>query len=621
MLKSIFYFLLGILINTNIILSHETISQKNIIELSSPSKAISITLQIKNNKKAFISIEKNGKILTRVEDLGFFTEDDNSEKSLTINGNLKQRSHKETYQLYGNHDVAINHYNEIIVPVIEGTFPYNLVLRAYDDGFALRYIFNNCNNKIIKRENTSWNISPESVSYWAEYHRGHERLHNETLFEHIADSSLTAMPFTIKHKDHYLSFSEADNRFFPDLSFQKINKGLSAHFASSPEGFNLDDTGKSPWRCVIIAEDLTTLVNSDLIMNLCEPPAQDFSFDWVEPGRVLWHWWSIGDPVLEDQKNWYQAAERLSWEYYLIDDGWRKWREGDKDQWQCLKEVIDYGLSIGVKTIIWVDSKEMLNYEKLTTYLDRVKESGAAGIKIDFIPEPTQGIIKWYQLALKETAERELLCNFHGCVKPSGLRRTWPHELTREAIRGHEWHISRYNRVMPMNQDAILPFTRLLAGPADYTPTVFNKDELLGYSWSHELAQAIIYLSPLTHFADSYEYYLDNPSEDLLRDIPVYWDETLVIPCSKIGDVVGYARRKGDEWWLGIINSEVSKNIQIKLDFLNQKSCATILSDSKLSESSFYRTGKIVSPENIFSISLNSGGGFVARFKPVNNSK
>lgn len=130
-----------------------------------------------------------------------------------------------------------------------------------------------------------------------------------------------------------------------------------------------------------------------------------------------------------------------------------------------LKEVIDYGKSKGVQSVIWVDSKEMRTRAEIHDYLALSKEAGAVGIKIDFIPAPTPEIMRWYQDALEETYDLQLLCNFHGCVKPSGLRRTWPHELTREAVRGHEFHISRYDRVMPMNQEAIKPFTRLLGRP------------------------------------------------------------------------------------------------------------------------------------------------------------
>lgn len=108
-----------------------------------------------------------------------------------------------------------------------------------------------------------------------------------------------------------------------------------------------------------MADDLNGLVNSDLLTNLCPAPDPSRNFDWVKPGRVLWQWWSSEAPKFEEQQVWYDAAARLGWEYYLIDDGWRFWKEGDKDQWQCLKEVIDYGKSKGVQSVIWVDSKEM----------------------------------------------------------------------------------------------------------------------------------------------------------------------------------------------------------------------------------------------------------------------
>lgn len=133
---------------------------------------------------------------------------------------------------------------------------------------------------------------------------------------------------------------------------------------------------------------------------------------------------------------------------------------------------------------------------------------------------------------------------------------------------GIEFHISRYDRVMPMNQEAIKPFTRLLAGPADFTPTAFVPSELLGYTWPHELAQAIVYTSPLTHFADSYKWYLNSPVEDLLRDMPVVWDETIVLPFSEIGRVAGFVRRHGNEYWIGVVNGEDARTVSFDFGFL-----------------------------------------------------
>jgi alpha-glucosidase len=235
------------------------------------------------------------------------------------------------------------------------------MVRAYDDGVAFRYVIQ-ANNKIkINGDNTAFSISPSAECYWAYYSDSNENLHNISSFNELSASQAFLAPLTIKSNDFYLSFSEADCRDFPDLSWIKSGNFLKANFTPAPNGWDVESgTIVSPWRLAIIADDLTQLVNSDLIMNLCDAPNPDHDFSWVKPGRVLWQWWSVGSPKFEDQKSWYDAAVRLTWEYYLIDDGWREWSQPGKDQWQCLKEVIDYGNFKGVKSIVWVDSKEML---------------------------------------------------------------------------------------------------------------------------------------------------------------------------------------------------------------------------------------------------------------------
>jgi alpha-glucosidase len=249
-------------------------------------------------------------------------------------------------------------------------------------------------------------------------------------------------------------------------------------------------------------------------------------------------------------------------------------------------------------------------------YLEKVRALGADGIKIDFLPAATAEMMQWYQGALRDTADLHLLCNFHGAVKPTGQERTWPHNNTREAIRGHEYHILRYKRTMPLEMDSILPFTRFIAGAADYTPTVFEPVELRGYTWAHEFAQALVFTSPIIHFADRYQNYLANPAVDLLRVVPTVWDETRVLPGSQIGGAVGFARRKGDVWWIGVVNAREPVTWEISLAFLSGPTQATLLADVPDQPAAFDRREVRVGPADKIPLKLPLGGGFVARLTP-----
>lgn len=582
------------------------------IIINSPEKKISVQIGINENRLT-LSVKKNNQQVLQKSILGLVVDGNDIGQNVTITSTPTEKIIIESYPLMGNHAQATNYCREVTIPVKSTILSYQLIVRAYDEGVALRYVIKTDKPVKIDSDNTTFRVAETAQCFWAYYSNDNENLHNNTSLTDVPENKALIAPLTMKANNLYLSFTEADCQKFPDMSWIKKGNELKANFTTNPNGWTTEaGTITTPWRLAIIADNLTQLVNSDIVMNLCPAP-DPRTFDWVKPGRVMWQWWSVGAPLFEDQKNWYDAAARLTWEYYLIDDGWRIWKQPGKDQWQCLKEVIDYGNAKGVKSIVWVDSKEMQTREGIRTYLEKVKQAGAVGIKIDFIPPATPEIMQWYEAAREETYKLKLMVDFHGCTKPTGVRRTWPHELTREGVRGNEYQMTRYKRVAPKNQDELKPFTRFIAGPADLTPVIFTEKELNGFTWTHQIAQAVVYLSPLTHFADAYYAYINNPAEDLLRDIPVVWDETIVLPCSEIGKVAAFAKRKGNEWWVGIMNGEETSNISFKLNFLKAKAKATILSDQKEVLNAFDRKETTLNKTDNINIELRPGGGYFMR--------
>lgn len=536
----------------------------------------------------------------------------------------------ETYPLNGNHAQARNFYSEAVVPLRASGKDYLLYLRTYDDGIAIRYALPEGTERVDK-ELTSWAL-PDDVEEvaWTEFTFDYEGYSHVTPLDSVPEGKTLAPPLTVKTPSGYLAFTEADNEAFPDMTFMREGRAFKAYFPASADGWNLirvaDESSKildgrykghlvSPWRSVVMVDDLNQLVNSDLVTNLCPAPKTGMDFSWVKPGRCMWHWWSVGAPKYEDQKAWFDAAKQMGWEYYLIDEGWSWWKQEGRSPWDMLAEVIAYGKSQGVKSIVWVNSAEMRHAPERRAYLERVKAIGAAGIKIDFIPRATTEVMQWYMGAMQDCAELGLLVNFHGSVKPTGLSRTYPNDITREAVRGNEYQIRRYGRVLPQDHYVSLPFTRLLAGPADLTPVTLNPEEIAvgGYSWAHEMSQAIVFLSPVLHFSDHYSYYLESPMRDLLSEVPTTWDETLVLPCTEMGKVVAYARRKGNDWWIGVMNGDQPREISISLDFLKKKGKAALVYDDDNRLDGVKREDRNVSPQETLRMKLRPGGGFVAR--------
>lgn len=602
--------------------------KNEIFQFSSPNKEISVNVFVKHERLSY-SITSSSMEIIKPSPLGLIVDNIDLGYRTKLFSKPEKMKIKEKYSVMGNHPIAYNDAYEAVIPLEASGKKFDLIVRIYNDGVAIRYTLPK-GTKRIDDEITSWNL-PENIKKiaWSEFSSCYEELSFVSSLDEVPQNKSLMGPITIELENCYLSLSEADCETFSDMAFMRHGNVFKSAFPFAKEGWELtslpdnspltlDGTyrGKkvSPWRTTIVAKNLTELVNSDLLTNVCPAPAKGSDFSWVKPGRCLWQWWSVGAPKYEDQKDWYDAAAKLKWEYYLIDDGWRYWKKEDRNQWELLTEVIEYGKSIGVQSIVWADSKEFRKAKERRAYLEKVKATGAVGIKIDFIPDATSEIMQWYMGTMQDCAEMQLLLNFHGSVKPTGLCRTYPNDITREAVRGNEYHILRYNRVLPLSHDVSLPFTRLMAGPADVTPVTLNPKELTTtkFTWAHEFAQAIVYLSPITHFCDHYKFYLESPMFDLFQQLPTVWDETLVLPCSEMGKTVAYARRSGKTWWIGIMNGDSEREVTVSLDFLKKSAKATLIYDTNVN-TEVERQEKIVSSKDTLKIKMLPGGGWVAR--------
>jgi alpha-glucosidase len=203
------------------------------------------------------------------------------------------------------------------------------------------------------------------------------------------------------------------------------------------------------------------------------------------------------------------------------------------------------------------------------------------------------------------------LVNFHGANKPTGEQRTWPNELTREAVEGME-----YKDAPRAQHMATLPFTRLLAGPADYTPVILDKGRN-GTTWANQIASAAILTSPLLTYAAKPKTLLDNPAVGMIESIPSTWDETIVLPSSAIGQVAAFARRKGNTWFVAVDNGTTPCKIKIKLSFLGEGGYhAHLVGDVEGNPAAVLLQSTKMNRSGFLDLDLRSGGGFIGRFTP-----
>jgi len=584
------------------------------------------------DQKAVITVTDNGGLNYRVffdgrevvsqSRFGIMADGVDLGASVTLGRSSSRKIH-ESYAMFGGHSHAENNCRETTVSVRGAAGEnYELDVRAYNDGVALRSRLTPKPGRRISGEVSEWKLSGNPPAWYQTDPVNYEGIFQSGRLEDLPAGKRIPLPITFTLPGGgYALVTEANLLNYSDAEVQAgSDHSLRVCFHARPDanGWTTDNAVVQPWRVTLLARDLNALVNSDLVRNLCPPaPGELAKAAWIRPGRSSWQWWSVETPIYSEQHQWVDWTKALGFEYYLVDEGWKKWKVDGKDNWACLREVCDYAKSKGVKIWCWVDSKEVPTAVRRTNFLDHAVAAGVAGVKIDFQPEANVRWVNWYDETLRDAAARKLMVDFHGANKPIGRERTWPNEITRESIRGHEYHILRYNRTMPPQHDCILPFTRFVIGPGDYTPTVFNPKELRGYTWPRELAQAIVFTSPFLCYADHPTNYLNNAAVDVMRAIPSVWDETVVLPGSEIGKCAAFARRSGTTWFIGVMNGVDATTLDLPLSFLGRGEYKLIqLGDAPDRDDAWQREEKTANRNSTVHLPLRGGGGCVIELTP-----
>lgn len=527
-------------------------------------------------------------------------------------GKVATRYLHETYPMFGNHSLATNQCWETVVPLASGGIAWQLEVRVFNDGFAYRYRIPGRGARHIEGESSEW-VIPVGTTIWSQSatNTSYEARYDVAIAGQQRKDLQIMAPATLRFENGagYAMMTEANLVDYSDLSLAVDGNIFKAFFRNSRQGWEANGEIVSPWRVTMLALDLNTLVNSDLIKNLCPPPASELAgAPWIRPGRSTWGWLSCYcAPTLDEQKSWLDRTKELGFEYYLIDDGWRDWNGGGDNAWNAMAEIVKYAQGQGVGVWVWVHCKYVFKPEDRWAYFKRAKDMGIAGLKIDF-PQPADPKwVNWYEAASKDAAALQLMVDFHGAVKPTGRERTWPNEMTREAIAGREQGKS------PALHDTTLPFLRYVQGHADFTPTLFMPERLNGSSFAHELAMSVVFTSPFLCLGDNPQRYLDSKAVDVLKALPPVWDETIVLPGSAIGEQAGFARRHGNDWFIGIINDQVPRRQTIPLRFLSNGNYKLVeLADSPERNDAFVRQERVVGAKDVLVIPLRKDGGYVA---------
>ena len=481
----------------------------------------------------------------------------------------------------------------------------DIFFRAYDDGAAFRYVLPThpgLSQVAVRGERTRFNFARD-YSCWA-YNVGSFGSNHEGEFDPLPASrirpfNLLDLPLVCHDDGAAFAIAEADLENYAGLYLTRPGDGgLGVEARLSPRRddpgvavrVTMDEDGiVSPWRVVMLADQPGRLIESDLIANLSPPPAFDAA--WVQPGRSAWDWWSgsqasTATPGMstETLRDYIDLAAANGFEYMLIDDGWfvgaNAWTPApDADILRPIPAIdlpalIAYARARDVRIWLWMHWRliDARMEEAMATY----QRWGVAGIKVDYMDRDDQEMVEFYHRVLRTAAKHRLMVNLHGAFPPRGLARTYPNFLTQEGVLGAEYN--KWSRRITARHNVTLAYTRLLVGPMDYTPGAMRNATPKTFeirmihpqvmtTRAHGLAMYVVYESPFACISDDPEAYAGQAGLDFLRIVPTSWDQTRFVT-GEIGEYVAVARRRGQDWFVGVMNNETAREISLPLDFL-----------------------------------------------------
>jgi alpha-glucosidase len=637
-----------VLITGLVFLNTLTVIPQNVTVVS-PNQKVKVTLLNRQNTDVGewylkVSYLNNGKSLEAIPqiNLGLSRSDQYFSKELRfLKAGISLPINERYTALHGKRSQCSNSANETII-FFENPekSKLNLIIRAYNDGVTFRYEFPDKEGDfVVNDELTSFTITDSAKRWMEKWNPANEGLYIIMNDDKVQQNWGYPALFNTPDKACWFLIHEADVN--PSYCGSKLSNELdkSRYKITFPDPKDGNGQGesqptitlpwKSPWR-VIIMGSLADIVESTLVDDVSTPSVINTT-DWIKPGLVSWNYWSNNHGT-KDYKivcEFADLAAAMGWPYTLLDWEWDAMGNGGN-----LEDAVKYILSKGIKPLIWYNSggthtwvsatprDKMITHEQRVEEFARLKNMGFAGVKIDFFESEKQDMIKYYLDILEDAAMSEMMVYFHGCIVPRGWSRTYPHLMTHEGIRGAEWYNNgpEFTTTAP-EHNTIIPFTRNVVGPMDYTPVTFTNSQFPHItSYGHELALSVVFESGLQHMADRPEGYYELPdaAKSFIKEVPNAWDNTRLLEGYPGRDII-IARQKGYTWYIGGINGEgIEKTRTLKFNFLPEgvKYKLTLISDGR-HDKVLTTQYLVVDKSGEVDVKLLRRGGFAALLKPI----
>ena len=554
-----------------------------------------------------------------------------------------------------------DHYNSVRAEFADaGGRQLDIEARAFDDGVAFRYVVPeqpSMHKVQIAGESTEFAYAKDAVSYpliLDGFQTPYEDDYQLRMVSGVHPDWLIGLPYLANVPGvGWVAITEADIENYAGMYLRRNQPFLSrtVHAVLAPHrnaagaedlpgvAVETNTPFSSPWRVLMIGDQPAKLIESNMILNL-NPPSKIADTSWIAAGKSAWDWWS-GDAApsvsfktgmnTATMKHYIDFASASGFRYMLIDAGWEakdptappdRPEQADILHVQPnidMPELLRYAQEKNVKIWLWAHWTSVDKY--MNQAFPLFQKWGVAGVKIDFMNRDDQWMVDWYRRVVAAAAQNHLMIDFHGAFKPDGLRRTWPNLMTREGVMGKEY-LKVSARVTPAH-NATLPFTRMLAGPMDYTPGAFGNTDLAHFiardvepmglnTRAHELALYVVFESPLEMVSDYPEHYAGQKEFAFLKRVPATWDEVHAIGGAPM-EWISLARRSGHDWYVGSLTNWTPRDIKVPLNFLGPgKYVAEIYADAPdaaVEATHTVLTRQPVDRSTVLDVHMVSGGG------------
>ncbi|WP_316814221.1 glycoside hydrolase family 97 protein [Pedobacter heparinus] len=577
---------------------------KKSYQVNSPDKLTEVIFTVNADGDMQYMLNYEGKTVVNWSELGLDLGNVVIGKESSVT-NTVQKKHTEKFRWpLGENEFVENNYNEMNLNCISGAIKYRFLARVFNGAVAFKYILpgqDDMENRVVKRELTAFNFTQPYKIY---------QYHHESVFTPVDVDSLTTscdFPATLTNGNIYMSVGEAGNLDYTKAELAKGNESNSLHIVfPRDQELKFPAAFETPWRTISFSNTAIGLHQySDLYLKL-NPASTGAVPESIVPGKLI-----RAQLNTQSGLDCIDFARKMNFKHIMFDAGWYGPERATSSDPRVaipeidLQKVIQYGKENGIGVILYV------NYIGLQHHLDEIlplyKKWGVAGMKFGFIDGFSQKGLSWLSSAIKKVNDYGLMLNIHDNYKPTGLSRTFPELLSQEGIRGDENSPDAFHTT-------VLPYTRFLAGAADFTfcfpnpKNSFSKN--IKVSKAQQLALTVVYFSPLQAMF-WYGRPLDYTNWDeieFFREVPTTWDESKYLS-GEIGESISVARRKGDTWFIGNAAGFQDWKDSIAFDFLSRgkKYTATIYEDA--SNGSISKRNISVKKGDRFSFEIKAKGG------------